>query len=150
MVEILEALQGQENQSITILQVLCFQDQTIMTRKALCRLQFTKFSVAGWFKTSSNFVSSAFIVNKGGIGSDLSGRNLNYGIWMNSAGRIVAGYETLSGVDQFVTSSSDYKNGQWHYAVLTYDGSIIHLYIDGVDSASKSNGHRQISLAHIH
>ena len=108
-------------------------------QKSTLPLQLAKFSVAGWFKTSSNFVSTAFIVNKGGIGSDLSGRNLNYGIWMNSAGRIVAGYETLSGVDQFVTSSSSYKNGQWHYAVLTYDGSIIHLYIDGVNSTSKSS-----------
>ena len=47
-------------------------------------LQLSQFSVAAWFKTSVDFTSDAFIVNKGGAGSDSSGQNLNYGIWMNS------------------------------------------------------------------
>ena len=47
-------------------------------------LQLSQFSVAAWFKTSTNFGSNAFIVNKGGFGSESSGQNLNYGIWMTS------------------------------------------------------------------
>ncbi|HJY09637.1 MAG TPA: discoidin domain-containing protein, partial [Nitrososphaeraceae archaeon] len=67
-------------------------------------LQLSQFSVAAWFKTSSNFGSDAFIVNKGGAGSDSSGQNLNYGIWMTSSEQIKAGFETSSGADQYVTS----------------------------------------------
>jgi hypothetical protein len=101
-------------------------------------LRPTQFSVAAWFKTSTNFGSDAFIVNKGGIGSDSSGQNLNYGIWMNSGERIKAGFETSSGTDQFVTSPGTYNNGQWHYVVVTNDGSTVRLYVDGTQVATKS------------
>jgi hypothetical protein len=101
-------------------------------------LQLSQFSVAAWFKTSTNFGSDAFIVNKGGIGSDSSGQNLNYGIWMNSGERIKAGFETSSGTDQFVTSPGTYNNGQWHYVVVTNDGSTVRLYVDGTQVATKS------------
>ena len=47
-------------------------------------LRLNQFTVAAWFKTSTNFASDAFIVNKGGVGSDSPGQNLNYGIWMTS------------------------------------------------------------------
>ena len=101
-------------------------------------LQLSQFSVAAWFKTSTNFASDAFIVNKGGIGSDSSGQNMNYGIWMNSGEQIKAGFETSSGTDQFVTSPGTYNNGQWHYVVVTNDGSTVRLYIDGTQVATKS------------
>ncbi|HJU79044.1 MAG TPA: Ig-like domain-containing protein, partial [Nitrososphaeraceae archaeon] len=101
-------------------------------------LRPSQFSVAVWFKTSSNFGSDAFIVNKGGIGSDSSGQNLNYGIWMNSGEQIKAGFETSSGSDQYVTSPGTYNNGQWHYVVVTNDGSTVRLYIDGTQVATKS------------
>ena len=57
-------------------------------------LQLSQFSVAAWFKTSTNFGSDVFIVNKGGIGSESSGQNMNYGIWMTSSENIIAGFET--------------------------------------------------------
>ena len=98
----------------------------------------SQFSVAAWFKTSSNFGSDAIIANKGGVGSDSSGQNMNYGIWMNSAEQVRAGFETSSGSDQFVTSANTYNDGQWHYAVVTYGGSTVILYIDGVQVATKS------------
>ena len=101
-------------------------------------LRLNQFTVAAWFKTSANFGSDAFIVNKGGVGSDSSGQNLNYGIWMNSAEQVKAGFETSSGADQFVTSPNSYNDGQWHYAVVTNNGANVILYIDGVQVATKS------------
>ena len=101
-------------------------------------LKLSQFSVASWFKTSSNFGGDAVIVNKGGFGSETAGQNMNYGIWMNSAERVKAGFETSSGADQFVTSPNSYSDGKWHYAVVTYGGSTVILYIDGVQVASKS------------
>jgi hypothetical protein len=94
--------------------------------------------MAAWFKTTTNFGSDAFIANKGGIGSDSAGNNMNYGIWMNSAERIVAGLETSSGIDHLVSSLNIYNDGQWHYAVVTNSGTSVILYIDGVQVSTKS------------
>ncbi|HJR84539.1 MAG TPA: LamG-like jellyroll fold domain-containing protein, partial [Nitrososphaeraceae archaeon] len=101
-------------------------------------LRLNQFTVAAWFKTSANFGSDAYIVNKGGVGSDSSGQNLNYGIWMTSTEQVKAGFETSSGADQFVTSPNSYNDGQWHYAVVTNNGANVILYIDGVQVAIKS------------
>lgn len=103
-------------------------------------LQLSQFSVAAWFKTSTNFASEAFIVNKGGIGSDSAGQNQNYQISFSSTEVIKVGFETSSGADFFVNSPNTYNDNQWHYAVVTYDGSTVILYIDGVQVASKSTG----------
>jgi hypothetical protein len=56
---------------------------------------------------------------------------------MNSAEQIKAGFETSSGADQYVTSSTPYNDGQWHYAVVTNNGANVILYIDGVQVATK-------------
>ena len=104
-------------------------------------LQLSQFSVATWFKTSTDFSSEAFIVNKGGIGSDSAGQNQNYQISVSSTEQIKVGFETATGADFFVTSPTKYNDNQWHYAVVTYDGSSnLILYIDGVQVASKSTG----------
>jgi len=99
-------------------------------------LKLTKFSVAAWFKTSSTFPDDGFIVNKGGSGSDSSGQNQNYGLWFNSAERASGGYETTSGSNKFVTSPTTFNDNQWHHGVVTFDGSIVKLYIDGLQVSS--------------
>jgi hypothetical protein len=93
----------------------------------------SKFSVAAWFKTSNDYNSNAFIVNKAGDSG-----NMNYGIWMTSAEKIQAGFETSAGKPMYATSPLSYSDGQWHYAVVTYDGSVINLYVDGMMVATKS------------
>ena len=80
-------------------------------------------------------------MNKGGIGSDSAGQNMNYQLSMSSTEQIKVGFETSAGADFFVTSPITYNDNQWHYAVVTYDGSAnLILYIDGVQVASKSTG----------
>ena len=101
-------------------------------------LQLSQFSVAAWFKTSADFGSDVMIVNKGGFGSETAGQNINYGIWMNSAEKIKGGFESSAGTDYYTTSPNSYNDNQWHYAVVTYGGSTVILYIDGVQVASKS------------
>ncbi len=99
-------------------------------------LKLTKFSVAAWFKTSSTFGDDGFIVNKGGSGSDSSGQNQNYGLWFNSRENATGGYETTSGSNKFVTSPTTFNDNQWHHGVVTFDGSVLKLYIDGVQVSS--------------
>ena len=98
----------------------------------------TRMSVASWFKTTTNHADTSFIVNKGGHGSETPGQNINYGIFMTGTETITAMIETQSGVDHAATSTSPYNDGQWHYAVMTYDGTTLRLYIDGAQVASKS------------
>ena len=102
------------------------------------KLKLTKFSVAAWFKTTSNFGDEAYIVNKGGHGSDTAGNNMNYGLWMTTSEGVQGGFETSSGSDRMVTSPNSYNNGQWHHGVVTFDGSILRLYIDGVQITTLS------------
>ena len=75
-------------------------------------LQLSQFSVAAWFKTSTNFGGDAFIVNKGGAGSDSSGQNMNYGIWIDNKERLKGGFESLTGEDNFVVSPASYNDGK--------------------------------------
>ncbi len=96
-------------------------------------IQLSKFSVAAWFKTSNDYNSDAFIVNKAG-----SSDNMNYGIWMTNSETIRGGFETSSGSAFYATSPLSYSDGNWHYAVVTFDGSAIGLYIDGLPVATKS------------
>ena len=59
---------------------------------------------------------------------------------MTSAERIQAGFETGTGTDFYTTSPASYSDGQWHYAVVTYDGSTaVRLYIDGLQVSSYIN-----------
>jgi predicted phosphodiesterase len=101
-------------------------------------LKLSKFSVAAWFKTISNFGSEASIVNKGGFGTDSSGNNMNYGIWMTSSEKVEGGFETSSGSNRYAISPSSFNNGQWHHGVVTFDGSIVKLYIDGVQVGTRT------------
>ena len=96
-------------------------------------VQLSKFSVAAWFKTSTDYTSDAFIVNRAG-----SSDNMNYGIWMTTTEKIRGGFETTSGSAFYATSPLSYSDGNWHYAVVTFDGSAIGLYVDGLPVATKS------------
>ena len=57
---------------------------------------------------------------------------------MTSPEKIKAGFETSSGADQYVTSLNSYNDNQWHYAVVTYGGSTVILYVDGVQVGTKA------------
>jgi len=101
-------------------------------------LQLSQFSVAAWFKTSKDYATDAMIVNKGGVGSESLGQNANYQLSMTSSEKIKGGFETSTGVDYFATSPASYKDGKWHYSVVTYDGKYVNLFVDGVKVAFKS------------
>jgi hypothetical protein len=102
-------------------------------------LQLNEFTVAAWFKTSHYYFDAQepipyhFMANKGGIRSEGTGKNMNYGIWMNDLHNIQGGFETKTGVDYFVKASdSRYNDGNWHYVTLAYDGNLLSLYVDGI------------------
>ena len=100
-------------------------------------LRLQEFSLASWFKTSHNAVgANAMIVNKGGLGGEGAGENMNYGMYLNWGERLKAGFESTDGTNYFVTSPDSYDNGNAQYGVVTYDQSIIKLYVNGSMVAS--------------
>ena len=101
-------------------------------------LNLYNFSIATWFRTSANNTEPGHIVNKGGMGTDEEGMNLNYGIWMNENNAVAGGFEAESGDDFIVNSSKNYNDGNWHYSLLTFNGSSLLLFIDGKLVANQS------------
>src|SRR5215216_5403023 len=100
------------------------------------------FTVSVWFNTAMNVTGRdvAFLINKGGFGSERLGFNLNYGIWLNNREKVSGGFETSNGDDYFVTSEGSYADGVWHNAILTFDDlpNQLKLYINGVEAATNT------------
>jgi len=103
-------------------------------------INLNNFTVSAWFNTNMNVIGRdiAFLINKGGFGTERPGFNLNYGIWLNNREQISVGFETLNGDDYFLTSKRSYADGLWHNTIFTYDKTqnILNLYVDGIDTAS--------------
>jgi len=105
-------------------------------------INLNSFTVSVWFNTAMNVTGRdvAFLINKGGFGSDRSGFNLNYGIWLNNKEQVGGGFETLTGDDYFIASQAPYADGVWHNAILTFDEKLhlLKLYVDGLEVATNS------------
>jgi phospholipase C len=99
-----------------------------------------KFTVSTWFNTNNTLLKDGFLVNKGGLGVDIPGKNMNYGIWMNDKGNVLAGFETKNGTDHFTSSADRYNDGIWHNVVVTYNGSSLDLFLDGTLSGTTQTG----------
>ena len=90
-----------------------------------------EYTISIWFNTSHNFSETGMIINKGGIGTDRIGKNMNFGIWMTKDEKIVAGFESNNGTDHFIKSSKKYDDGRWHNIVLSVNQTSLTLIIDG-------------------
>ena len=105
-------------------------------------INLNSFTVSVWFNTAMNVTGRdvAFLINKGGIGTELPRFNLNYGIWLDNRERVTAGFETLTGDDYFIASQAPYADGIWHNAILTFDDELhlLKLYMDGLEVATNT------------
>jgi hypothetical protein len=122
-------------------QILPFSGQNYADVKNSETINLNSFTVSTWFNTNLNATEKeTFLINKGGTGSDKSGSNLNYGIFLTNREKVRGGFETSLGDDYLVTSQSSYNDGQWHNTILTFDEKphILKLYMDGIEVASNS------------
>jgi Concanavalin A-like lectin/glucanases superfamily/Calcineurin-like phosphoesterase len=105
-------------------------------------LSLDNFAIAAWIKTNqTNLTEPAHIVNKGGFNTDEKGQNMNYGIWLSTNGNVQGGFENEDGEVFEVTSNLRYNDGKWHYILLSYDGILLRLYVDGKQVSTKpTNG----------
>lgn len=100
----------------------------------------SSFTLESWFKTSTDFTRDGFLVGKGGLGSETAGKNQNYGIWINSAEKIMGGFETSTGYDNYLISPLSYNDNVWHQVILVFDdpANKLTMYVDGSQVATKS------------
>jgi hypothetical protein len=103
-------------------------------------LTLQTFTIASWIKTNQSILSEpVHVINKGGFNTDEKGANMNYGIWFSTNGTIQGGFETESGEDFEVTSKKPYNDGKWHFVLLSYNGTLLRLYIDGNEISYKES-----------
>ena len=64
---------------------------------------------------------------------------MNYGVWISEEGNIHGGFESKSGeVFEVQSSTKKYNEGKWHFVLLSYDGTLLKLDIDGKEVSSKN------------
>jgi hypothetical protein len=96
------------------------------------QLQLEEFTLATWFRTNQSCsCEPSHIVNKGGFNNERPGKNMNYGVWMNTDGTITAGFESQRGKNFEILSQKKYNDGKWHYAVVLYNSTVLRVDIDG-------------------
>ena len=100
---------------------------------------FQNFTISLSFNSNtSNAGKESFLINKGGIGKETAGNNLNFGIWLNEKEHLTGGFETKKGKDFFVVSENKYTDNNWHHVLLTYNQSVLKLFIDKNLQAEKN------------
>jgi phospholipase C len=100
---------------------------------------FQNFTISLSFNSNtSNAGKESFLINKGGIGKETAGNNLNFGIWLNEKEHLTGGFETKNGKDFFVVSENKYSDNNWHHVLLTYDQSVLKLFVDKNLQAEKN------------
>ena len=125
---------------VTHSKVLTFSGSSHADVKNSSSMQLMDYTISLWFSTTDDIKSQkeAFLINKGGTGTERSGFNMNYGIWLSDKEKIVAGFETIHGDDVFVSSQGSYNNGKWYNVATTFDSELneMKLYVDGFEVAS--------------
>jgi phospholipase C len=100
---------------------------------------FQNFTISLSFNSkTSNAGKESFLINKGGIGKETAGNNLNFGIWLNEKEHLTGGFETKNGKDFFVVSENKYTDNNWHHVLLTYNQSVLKLFVDKNLQAEKN------------
>jgi len=100
---------------------------------------FQNFTISLSFNSNtSNAGKESFLINKGGIGKETAGNNLNFGIWLNEKEHLTGGFETKNGKDFFVVSENKYTDNNWHHVLLTYNQSVLKLFVDKNLQAEKN------------
>ena len=96
------------------------------------------YSIEIWFKTTTT--SGGKLIGFG-VSSTGTSNSFDRHIYMTNSGQLIFGQYTGSVVT--VTSTASYNDGFWHYAVGTYNGSTMVLYVDGSQMGSVAAGSPQ-------
>ena len=91
----------------------------------------TSRSVEAWFKTSS--AARQVLFDYGSLAN-----TQEFGLWIDVGGTTMTAWGWGTGNDKVFTMPAAVNNGSWHQVVLTYNGTSLTLYIDGVALPSQA------------
>jgi prepilin-type N-terminal cleavage/methylation domain-containing protein len=89
------------------------------------------FTYEAWIKFTSTS-AGLNIISEGGSSSSNPFVQLNTGV-SGSDGEIRVQMRNNSGAAANVASTANYNDGNWHHVVGCYDGTKMHLYVDGTE-----------------
>jgi len=89
-------------------------------------LDLDQFTLAAWFKGTSE---GDYMINKGENAGTTEG--MNYALYLQLGGEVRGFFWDTSNVYHEVITPLTYNDGNWHFAVLTYDHANLKVYIDG-------------------
>lgn len=118
---------------------------------ATSTLGASNFTVECWFKrigtgtagagTGGGGVGGTPIVSKGRGESESPSLNCNYYIAYTAANKLTADFEEVSGPNHPLTGTITITSNVWHHVALTYNGTNLILYLDGVlDNSVAASG----------
>lgn len=87
-----------------------------------------------WFNTSRAQVQ--YLIGNITISAPTGVSGKGAGMYINASGQVVAGLGVSGGAVCACNSPLAYNNGRWHHAIMSWDASTLHLYVDGVEVAS--------------
>jgi phospholipase C len=96
-----------------------------------------EYTISLWFRTDNDFSGTGVIITKGGLSSEKTGKNMNFGIWMTKDEKIAGGFESNNGTDHIVYSSNSYNDGKWHNILLSANQTLLTMIIDGNEEIRK-------------
>jgi Concanavalin A-like lectin/glucanases superfamily/Bacterial Ig domain len=109
--------------------------------QATSTLGATNFTIECWFKrvgtgstasTGTGGISGVPLVTKGRGESESPSLNCNYFLAHTSGNLLIADFEEVTGPNHPLTGTHAFSSNVWHHAALTYDGTALKLYLDGV------------------
>jgi hypothetical protein len=98
-------------------------------------------SVEAWFKTTSS--ARQVLFDYGSLTT-----NQEFGLWIDSGGASMTAWGWGGGNDKTFTMQAAVNNGAWHHVVLTWDGTTLTLYIDGVALPTQTATRATVMDAH--
>ncbi|HTH21619.1 MAG TPA: LamG-like jellyroll fold domain-containing protein [Nitrososphaeraceae archaeon] len=116
-------------------------------------LDLLQHSCAAWFRTSYDYTGGeGIILIKGISGVEVPGDNQNFMLKLNNTpfqNEVEGGFEDSSGGEHKVfTDGATWNDGQWHHTAYTYDGTILRLYMDGVQVHTRDDNATPETNAH--
>ena len=98
-------------------------------------LRLSQFTVDMWVRLDAPSLVTKDIITKGVVGpitSEDPGKNFNYAIFLLANGTVDAGFEDQDGTNHFASSISQLATGVFYHIAVTYDGTAVQLYVNGV------------------
>jgi hypothetical protein len=113
-------------------------------------LGLSQFTIEAWIYKTGNGITvntgaggttGQPIVAKGRDESEGNNRDLNYFFGVNSTGKLIADFEEGSGsaspgLNHPLAGTTTLSNNTWYHVAVTYNGSVLRLYINGNSEAT--------------